>query len=461
MSDYDLLPKLFVLNGTVKTTGTSADLTAGDFGLYDAASNVVVTSANKASYPNAYIAQGSYYASDKLGGIHGGYKESIKSPASTKGINPKMVKKWYKVAPRAATKQKVRLFWDGTTAGAGPSFFCGKTYRLRLEAKGEPILRYINRQIYKQFAAFTGCCANDCAAGCTDAIADGGAVLLDFATQINANPIFSNFISAQAFVKAAATTITTTSGSTSATVASGTGIAVGQKVIGAGIADGTTVAAVAGTSVTLSVAATATGATVPVTFSTILDATYVSPNTDAGKAAVVAGLDITVIYSATVFGDCSFNQGDFYDEGFVEVMASLVDQNDNPCDSGEVVLNSITGTNFKIINDFTTPAGSGEKVLREFIASQTQSGIFFSHDPRSREVSGNIAMTAVDRAATYTRYYLEYSVMQSGNPSNANSQDQYILCFAVKTGNSASAFETLMLAWLQAHNPTLALETIV
>jgi hypothetical protein len=461
MSDYDLLPKLFVLNGTVKATGTSADLTAGDFGLYNAASNVVVTTGNVASHPNAYIAQGSFYASDKLGNVHGGFKESIKSPAASKGINPKNVKKWYKVAPRAGAKQKVRLFWDGSTAGAGPSFFCGKTYRLRLEAKGEPVLRYINRQIYKQFAAFTGCCAGDCNAGCTDAVVDGGAVLLDFATQINRDPIFNNFVSAQAFVKTAATTITTTSASTAATVASGTGIVVGQKVIAAGIAEGTTVAAVAGTSVTLSIAATATGATVPVTFSTFLTSSYVSPTTDAAKAAVVAGLDITVIYTATSFADCSFNQGDFYDEGFVEIMASVVDQYDNPCDSGEVVLNSITGTNFTIVSDFTTPAGSGEKVLREFIASQTQSGIFFSHDPRSREVSGNIAMTAVSRAATYTRYYLEYSVAQTGNPSNANSQDQYILCFVVKTGDSATAFEALMLAWLQAHNPSMVLETIV
>jgi hypothetical protein len=51
---------------------------------------------------------------------------------------------------------------------------------------------------------------------------------------------------------------TLTEGSTSATVASGTNIAVGQVISGAGIVPGTYVAAVAGTAVTLSQAASAT-----------------------------------------------------------------------------------------------------------------------------------------------------------------------------------------------------------
>lgn len=461
MSDYDLLPKLFVLNGTVKTTGSSADLTAGDLGLYDAVTNAVVTAGNASTHPNAYIAQGSFYTSDRLGNVHGGYKESIKSPAPSKGIAARNVKRWYKKPPRAAVNQKVRLFWDGSATGTGPQFFCGKTYRLRLELKGEPVLRFINRQIYEQFAAFTGCCANDCSAPCTDAVVDAALVLYDYAKQINGNPLFSPFISAQAFVKTAVTTLNTTSGSTAATVASGTGIVVGQKVISANVAEGTTVAAIAGTTVTLSSNATATGATIPVTFSTIVTNAYVSPTLDADKAAVVAGLDISVTYSATSFADCSFNAGDFYNQAFVEILASMVDQFDNPCETGEVVMNSITGENFKEVTAFTTPAGSGELVLREFIASQHQSGIFFSHDPRTRETTGNIAMTAVDRNSTYTRYYLIYSVGISGNPSNTLSHDQYVLCFAVKTGTNAATFEALMLAWLTAFNPNITLETAV
>jgi hypothetical protein len=65
------------------------------------------------------------------------------------------------------------------------------------------------------------------------------------------------------------TTGTALIGSTALTVASGTGIAIGQIVTGAGIATGTTVANVAGTAVTLSLNTTAAlPAGTPVTFST-------------------------------------------------------------------------------------------------------------------------------------------------------------------------------------------------
>lgn len=63
------------------------------------------------------------------------------------------------------------------------------------------------------------------------------------------------------------TTGTASSGSTALTVASGTGIAVGQLVTGAGIAPGTYVSAVSGTSVTLSAATTAALSTTAVKFS--------------------------------------------------------------------------------------------------------------------------------------------------------------------------------------------------
>lgn len=55
------------------------------------------------------------------------------------------------------------------------------------------------------------------------------------------------------------TNLTTTSGSTAASVASGTGIAVGQVITVTSVNVGTTVAAISGTSVTLSANATATG----------------------------------------------------------------------------------------------------------------------------------------------------------------------------------------------------------
>jgi len=70
----------------------------------------------------------------------------------------------------------------------------------------------------------------------------------------------------EAVADTVATTGTASSGSTALTVASGTGIAVGQLVTGAGIAAGTYVAAVSGTSVTLSANTTAALSSTAVTF---------------------------------------------------------------------------------------------------------------------------------------------------------------------------------------------------
>ena len=396
-NDHDLLPKLFVLNGTVKATGTTADLTAGQVGLYDINTHAVVTAENAASHPAAYIGQGSFYASDRLGIHHGGYKESIKSPAPTKGINPKNVKRFYKVEAAPAQDLKVRLFWDGASTDVENVFKCGKTYYMRLELKGEPILRYINRFLYKQFGAFTGCCADDCSAGCTDAAADAALVMLDYAKQINNDPLFKNFIKVTPQYNNAGTP-------------------------------------------------------------TEVTASYVSPTDPATKATVIAGLLVEVDYSETVFADCSFNQSDYYNNSFVDILASMVYQNDDVCEGGEVRMNSITGEHFYTTQAFKLAKGLGETVLREFIASQTQSGIFFSGMPRDRETTGNIALKAVTRASLYTRYFLIYSVAQTGNPSNALSQDQYILSFVAPVAVDLAAFETLMLTWLQAHNPGLLLE---
>lgn len=460
MSTFDLHPKLFLTNGTIKTTGTSANLNAGELGLYNVNTHQVVTVANAASHPAAYIAQGSYYPTDKIAKVQGGYKESIKSPAFTKGINPKNVTRWYKVAPTAAVSQVVRMFYDGTTTGTGPTFLCGKQYFLRLEAKGEPVLRFINRYIYKHFAVRTACCANDCSAPCTDEAVDAATVMWNYANQINIDPLFSNFVVARAITKSAASLTNTTVGSAVVVVASATGIAVGQRVIGAGIPFGATVVSISGLNITLSIVATATATAVPTTYNTVVSTSYVSPVLAADKALVVAGLEVEVVYSETVFGDCSFNQADYVNDQFIEILGSMVYQNGDICESGEVVMNHSTGAGWTEVRAFNIPEGLGEFVLREYIASQNQSGIFFSHDPRSRETSNNTALSAVDRTANYFRYYMIYNVAVKGNASNTLSQDQYILCFAIKQGLPVTNFEALFAAWFAALNPAITLEIL-
>lgn len=73
-------------------------------------------------------------------------------------------------------------------------------------------------------------------------------------------------LSAAATLTTPSTTITTTSGSVAATVNSGTSIAVGQSVISTNVAAGTIVASVSGTSIVLSKAATGSAGGTAVTF---------------------------------------------------------------------------------------------------------------------------------------------------------------------------------------------------
>lgn len=68
------------------------------------------------------------------------------------------------------------------------------------------------------------------------------------------------------------TTLTTTSGSATATVGSATGLSVGMKVVSTNVTAGTTISAISGTTLTLSANATGTGATVAARFSLIADA---------------------------------------------------------------------------------------------------------------------------------------------------------------------------------------------
>lgn len=97
-------------------------------------------------------------------------------------------------------------------------------------------------------------------------------------TQVSQNPIYIRVALNSAYAAAVvggyelfsdaavSTTGTASSGSTALTVASGTGIVVGQIVTGTGIAAGTSVAAVTGTAVTLSQNTTAALSTTAVVF---------------------------------------------------------------------------------------------------------------------------------------------------------------------------------------------------
>lgn len=235
---------------------TTAQLTAGELALVDAKTNLTVAAPTISANPQIYIAQGSYATVDKLGPFHGGYKESVK----TKGINPKYVNRFYKVCAAAPQNQIVEV--------SGLSFECGKTYWLRVDLKGSPALRFLSHNAYTVLDAFSGCCTDDCSATCTGAPVDPVCVLGKWATAINEDPIFSQFIQATV------------------------------------VEDGSTV--------NLD------------TYECLTDATAID-------ALVNPKLVLTVAYVDTTFGNCSFEPMDHVELQPLAIIASLRDESGNPC----------------------------------------------------------------------------------------------------------------------------------
>lgn len=128
----------------------------------------------------------SLYQNDKIGPFHGGYQETTKS----KMINPKFIHKFYRVDPVPALSNVIGI---GSTpnlsslTGCCPTFYCDETYSLRLDMKGSPALKFMNRNMYHVLDHYTGCCT----AGATVSVVDPASVMIGWAKQLNNEPFWS------------------------------------------------------------------------------------------------------------------------------------------------------------------------------------------------------------------------------------------------------------------------------
>jgi hypothetical protein len=381
--------KVLIGNGTLVASASKATtnlLSAGELAFADVKGSVITTPA-VSSHPMVILAQGSFQA-DKIGPFHGGYGESVKS----KGINPRYVSKFYKIGAQAAANHIIQIGWDGVSDATQPSFECGKTYNLRLDVKGSPALRFLSHNLYRTFSAYTGCCANDCSAGCTGDPVDPIAVMVDWAKQINADPHFKNFVVASVVT-----------------------------------ADG------------------ADGGTAPDAVN--LD-TYVPVTNPASIGALRGGLVLTAAYVDTVFGNCSFEPMDHVELQPLQIYASLVDDAGNPC--GTQIMSVVEK------QAIAQAVGIGETVIREYILSQSYgTALDYKRDPRLREVlDGNSVFTAVNRAGSYDRYCILHNVPRFSNPTSTFDNDQYLITIAVPAGTNMSAFVSKVESYLSgAGNP--------
>ena len=459
-------------NGTLK----SKDLAAGQVGAVDPKTHKLIDLTQGNTADMFYLAQGSFYQTDVLGSsLHGGYQESVK----TKGINPKYVSAFY--LTKSANPVNHILMVKPTTDCT--SIACDTTYRLRVDVKGSPALRFLTHNLYQTVDAYSGCCDT------SDSNIDPMVLLLQWKERINESLILNQFVNAEVFnaVSNAGTTTAFNALSTTTTTAtfdltSYTNVAVNHRVTGTNIPVGSVVTAINGdTSLTITFPEQASAPAVG-NFNAMTGLKFYSPVTTAfaDYAPETAGdadsndcfLVLTASYVDTTFGDCSFSPKDHVEYQPVEIYASVVEQTNVPCDTacfgkGGVITNpttsAITAGGAYVLQQAKQGKGFGETVVREYILDKEYRQEPWNQDPRLREVLKNTTLGDVSRSGKYWALHILHSVPRNSNPSGTMDNDQYLVKIVIPATLSSENEVTAFIDFINdklaaANNPIVCVD---
>lgn len=372
--------------GVTTPNGSTADLSAGQIGLFDAQTYQSFTNAN--SGKPFILAQGSYFklTSDKIGPVHGGYQESVKS----KVINPKYITRVFTTCSTPPVNEIKEICVCKVE--------CGKTYRLRLDLKGSPALRFLSHNIYRTLDAFTGCCTDDCSATCTGALVDPTIVTIKWAKQVVENPIVSQFFQVEVLDWDGNTVADSSSGTTAEFLAD-------------------------------------------------LDAYVPNTTEDFSDTDLKSCIRLTVAYIDTKFGNCTFTPTDFYEVQPLRVFASMTDETGEPCNVQCVTISGQVDANGNLTPAYQEPLqaqGLGETVLRDMILTGRYRQEAFPDSSRveslrMREIEANPGLATIDRNGFYNSINILHSVPRFNNPTGTFDNDQYLLTIYIEDGINASS----------------------
>jgi len=370
------------------------------------------------------IAAGSPYTSDKIGPFHGGYQETIKS----KGINPKYVSKVWDSEARGAQPFVLNVGTTiatlaGDVADCCPTFLCGEQYHLRVDVKGEAVLRMLNHQGYIEVTADGGCCPDSPDDPLIAPVAvDPYSIMKQWAEGIWRSAVVTgngpNFNGA------------TTSPASERFNENPFIVPVIQITNAAGTAVDTLVYP-PGTSAAVLAAAALVGGISTVSTWDVFESDW-DATTDVAQCA---GLTLQTAYIETKFGDCTFQPSDYYGKEPIRIYASEVDLNGDPCE--------FTGICIDVECPGRQPQGLGETVLRDFILSESYRQNHFATDLRIREITqGNDMLGTgpgqVSREALYDRLMILHTVPRFNNPSGTFDNDQYLVELVARADDKAA-----------------------
>lgn len=435
---------------TLASSGGTDALTAGQIGFFDAKTYQVV-SAQAAPF---ILAQGSYFAADKIGPVHGGYKESVKS----KVINPKYISRVIKVTSDVAQNQIVSVDPSAATINSDT------TYRLRLDVKGSPALRFVSHNLYKTLDAHSGC---DAVAGTTNTV-DQNVILLKWKDQINEALLLKDFVVAKVWnLTTASVAINPTAGSATIVVANAAAanFQVGEKVVHASLAGGSEVVSVgaadsAGSgyaNVVLTKAAVASTDGNAKIYTQVATSSYVPVTAANDVAAVDSHLEITAAYVETKFGACTFTPTDKYDLEPLFIYTSFVDESGDAC--------AVNGFVSAEIQAPKQASGLGETVLRELILDGRYLQNAYPDSSRvdslrMREIEADPALATVNKAGLYDQVLILHNVPRFNNPSSTFDNDQYLIVVHVPAGTSTSSITSFITSSASAAGNAVTLETV-
>lgn len=379
----------------INTGVIATDYGPGSWGMFDAKTwdSVTLASLGTSTAP-LVLAAASMQLKDKIGNFHGGYLETNKS----KDINPKLVNRFLRIDPCTPRQQTVHIGTTNYTSTLSPTnsaccfeFLCGETYNLRIELKGTPVYRFLDHSAIRLLEFNGGCCPTTGLGPLT--VIDGTLAMIEWANQILRDPILKGFISPIVYTE------------------------LGVPLFAPGTV---------GTTNTWD--------------------TYVSTG---HKAGACAGIRLQGAYFDTVFGNCSFQPTDYFNKIPVEIYASMVDFNGNPCAYTGICV--VTECNALQGNGF------GETVLRDMILSESYRQNKFPTDLRIREIEqGSDIINEITRAAFYTRYVIQHNIPRRNNHTSTYSEEQYDL--QIITNGIVPSFEALMAQWLTNANSYVTLE---
>lgn len=397
-------------------TAASGELTAGQVSLYDAKAWTPLDVATP-SQCQFILAAGAPYPNDRIGPFHGGYTESIK----TKGINPKYVTKVWEQDSNAPQQSILHIGTTPFTAGTAdccPEFVCGENYHLRVDVKGNPVLRTLNHQGYVEVSAYGGCCPEDAV------------------SPVQINPVEIMLQWQQGIVESVVVTGNGPNGRTNPEPFIIPVVTVSAAGAAGAIGDGATLIYPEGTdAAVLAAGVTATNTHLGLVGPATVIATTADAYTAAAYTDECAGLTLVGAYVDTQFGDCTFQPSDFYGLEPIRIYASEVDLNGDPCAfTGICVVSECEGRQAQ---------GLGETVARDFILSESYRQNHFATDLRIREITQGNAMLGtgagqVDRTELYDRLMILHNVPRFNNPTGTFDNDQYLIELVAKASDAVA-----------------------